>query len=175
MSHLLDLGRITGAHGVKGWVKIHSHTEPTDNIFSYQPWQLKTPQGIKPVELTHWQSQGKRYIAHIRGIDSRDQAEALGVLTISVAKSLLPELAHNEFYWHQLQGCRVISHFAGECFDFGTVKHLMPTGANDVLVVAADKQSMDQRERLLPYVPEQFIKTVDLATGTIVVHWDPEF
>ncbi len=51
----------------------------------------------------------------------------------------------------------------------------METGANDVLVVAPDDQSIDQRERLIPYVPEQFILAIDLAAGEMRVDWDPEF
>jgi 16S rRNA processing protein RimM len=49
------------------------------------------------------------------------------------------------------------------------VRSLLETGANDVLVVMGD------RERLIPYVPEQFVKRVDLVAGVIQVDWDPEF
>ncbi|MFT6102164.1 MAG: 16S rRNA processing protein RimM, partial [Candidatus Endobugula sp.] len=40
MSDLLNVGRITSVFGIKGWVKIHSQTEPPENIFNYQPWYL---------------------------------------------------------------------------------------------------------------------------------------
>ena len=76
MSSLVDVGRITGAYGVKGWVKIHSQTEPSKNIFSYQPWQLKTRHGVKAVELIEWRAHGKNYVAQVKGIDDRNQAEA---------------------------------------------------------------------------------------------------
>ncbi len=51
----------------------------------------------------------------------------------------------------------------------------MRAGANDVLVVKATKDSLDQQERLLPYLPDQVIKKIDLETGTMWVDWDPEF
>ena len=51
----------------------------------------------------------------------------------------------------------------------------METGANDVLVIQGDAESVDQRERLVPYVPSQYVKSVDLAAGTMIVDWDPEF
>ena len=51
----------------------------------------------------------------------------------------------------------------------------METGSNDVLVVRADDASIDQRERLIPYLPDQVVREVDLAAGRLVVDWDPEF
>ncbi|WP_375183559.1 PRC-barrel domain-containing protein, partial [Marinobacter sp.] len=61
----------------------------------------------------------------------------------------------------------------GECL--GEVHHLMETGSNDVLVVRATAGSIDQRERLIPYLPDQVVQGVDLAAKCMVVDWDPEF
>jgi len=55
------------------------------------------------------------------------------------------------------------------------VSKLFETGANDVLVVQGDAESIDQKERLVPYVPGQFVLSVDLTAGEILVDWDPEF
>ncbi len=175
MSDLLNVGRITSVFGIKGWVKIHSQTEPAENLFQYQPWFLKTKHGVKPVELADWRPHGKGYVAQIVGIEDRNQAELLCPVDIAVDKSLLAELDDGEFYWHQLEGLRVISEYDGQEIDFGIVKRILPTGANDVLVVVGDAQSVDQAERLVPYVPNQFVKDIDLAEGVIRVEWDPEF
>lgn len=175
MSNLVDVGRITGAYGVKGWVKIHSQTEPPENLFHYQPWQLKTRHGVRAVELLNWRPQGKGYVAQVKGVDDRNQAEALCPVGIAVEKAVLPELEPGEFYWHQLQGCRVISLYGAQQTDLGTVKRILATGANDVLVVEGDQQSVDQQERLIPYVPEQFIEEIDLSQARIFVDWDPAF
>jgi 16S rRNA processing protein RimM len=69
----------------------------------------------------------------------------------------------------------VFTQFGGGRQRLGVISKLMETGANDVLVVAADAQSIDQRERLIPYVPEQFVLAVDLDAGEMLVDWDPEF
>ena len=53
--------------------------------------------------------------------------------------------------------------------ELGRVTGLMETGANDVLMVSGD------RERLIPFIPEQVILRVDDAAGRIAVDWDPEF
>lgn len=179
MSNLIDVGQLTGAYGIKGWVKIHSQTEPVENIFDYQPWHLRTQHGVKPVELLSWRPHGKSFVGQLKGVDDRNQAESLCPVLIAVDKDLLPELAEDEFYWHQLQGCRVVTVFDGQQGgagrDLGIVKRIMPTGANDVLVIQADGASMDARERLIPYVPGQFIQTVDPQQKLIVVDWDPDF
>ena len=44
-----------------------------------------------------------------------------------------------------------------------------------MLVVAGDIGSIDQRERLIPYVPGQFVLSIDLTAGEMQVDWDPEF
>ena len=46
---------------------------------------------------------------------------------------------------------------------------MMETGAHDVIVVSGD------RERLIPFVWGQFVISVDLDAGKLVVDWDPDF
>ena len=54
--------------------------------------------------------------------------------------------------------------------------HLLETGANDVLVVKANaKDAFGQKERMLPFVPEQVVLKVDLENRVITVDWDPDF
>jgi 16S rRNA processing protein RimM len=84
----------------------------------------------------------------------------------------LPELPSGEYYWYQLEGLDVFT-VSGECL--GKVHHLMETGSNDVVVVRATSGSIDQRERLIPYLPDQVVQQVDLDQGRMVVDWDPEF
>lgn len=174
-SNLVNVGRITAVFGIKGWVKVHSYTEPQDNLFKYRPWLLKTPHGIKEIEIDEARPHGDAYVAHIKGVDDRNLAETFTKCDIAVGREELAELDDGEFYWHQLEGLRVISQFEGQQLDFGVVSKILETGANDVLVVQGDSQSMDQKERLVPYVPGQFVLSVDLDAATILVDWDPEF
>jgi len=174
-TNLVDVGRITAVFGIQGWVKIHSFTEPQDNLFRYGPWWLKTARGVKPVEIDESRPHGKGYVAHIKGVDDRDQAAAYTGVTIAVEKDQLPELEGEDYYWYQLEGLRVISHWQGQEYDFGRVQRMLETGANDVLVIAPDADSFDQTERLVPYVPGDFVQSVDLSAGRIDVEWDPEF
>jgi 16S rRNA processing protein RimM len=172
---LVNVGRITAVFGIKGWVKIHSYTEPQENLFEYHPWWLKTKHGIKKVEIDDARPHGDAFVAHIVGVDDRDIAMEYTAIDIAIERDLLPELTSGEYYWSQLEGLAVISGFDGKSQRLGVVAKLFETGANDVLVVAADAASIDERERLIPYVPEQFVLSVDLIAGEILVDWDPEF
>ena len=168
------VGRITAVFGVRGWVKLFSFTDKKEAIFDYQPWWVETAQGRQQLIVDDWKRHGDGLIVHIKGIDDRDIARSWCQQDILVAKTQLPGLVEGDFYWHQLEGMAVVSHFEGRQFQLGKVKSLLETGANDVLVVVGDKQSIDLEERLIPYVP-QFVSNVDLQNQTIDVMWDPGF
>ncbi|GLS26456.1 ribosome maturation factor RimM [Marinibactrum halimedae] len=174
-SNLISVGKITGVYGVKGWVKVRSDTDPDSKIFEYSPWWLKTKHGVKQVEIDDFRAQGAGFIAHIAGIDDRDEAQSLSQVAIAIERSSLPELPEGEFYWIQLHDLRVVTVFNNTERDLGIVSKVIETGANDVLSVAGDTQSIDTRERLIPYVPGQYVLNVDLEKQMITVDWDPDF
>lgn len=174
-SNLVNVGRITAVYGVKGWVKVHSYTEPQENLFEYRPWFLKTKHGVKQIEIDDARPHGDAFVVHIVGVDDRDLAVGYTAADIAIERDLLPELDDGEYYWSQLEGLVVFTQVDGSRQRLGVISKLMETGANDVLVVTADAQSIDQRERLIPYVPEQFVLAVDLDAGEMLVNWDPEF
>jgi 16S rRNA processing protein RimM len=167
----LIVGRISGVYGIKGWVKIHSFTEPNDNLFGYRDWKIRRGDSWQDIEFDSGREHGKGLIAHIVGIDDRNAAELLKGCDIAVPRAQLPALEQGEYYWHQLEGLAVYS--AGQCL--GRVDHLLETGANDVLMVKPCEGSIDSRERLIPWVQGQYVKQVDLEAETIEVDWDPEF
>lgn len=162
----IAVGRISGVYGVKGWVKIHSDTDPRDNILQYNPWLLKRPDGWQRVKVLDGRAQGKGVVARLEGLDDRDAAARWIGTEIAILRSQLPKAAPGEYYWNDLIGLRVLT-LSGE--DLGRVDHLLETGANDVLVVQGE------RERLIPYVPGDVVTEVDLDAGELYVDWDPEF
>lgn len=168
----VSLGKITSVYGVKGWVKVYSHTDPMTNILDYAPWYLKLDGRWQTVKLAQGRTQGKGLVAKLVGCDDRDQARAYCGAEIFVDQQQLPELQGDEFYWHQLEGLTVITEQGDE---LGRVDYLIATGSNDVLVVKGMASSIDRRERLIPYLPDQVIKSIDLDSGCIRVDWDPEF
>ena len=169
---VLVVGRIVSVHGVKGWVKVYSYTDPMENIFDYQPWHLLEDGVWKPVKLTGKRRQGKGLVAGLDGVTDRDQAQRLIGRDIAVPRELLPESGDGEYYWRDLIGLRVK---LDDGRDLGRVAAMMETGANDVLVVRGDGDSLDRRERLVPWIPDQVILNVALERGEMRVDWDPEF
>lgn len=170
----LVAGRITGCFGIRGWVKIHSFTEPMENFLGFGEWMLKRREGLEPVVFDDGKVHGKGLVAHIRGVDDRNTAETFRGLEVAVKAALLPELEEGDFYWHQLQGLQVWCRDGDRKVLLGVVDHLMDTGANDVLVLRPCEGSIDERERLIPYLPGNVVRSVDPAEGVIEVDWFPD-
>ena len=161
------LGRIVGAFGIRGQIKIESWTEPRDAIFRYQPWILRDALGNEcPFDGARGKESGKHLVATFPEVTDRDVVEAMRGTDIYVLRSALPPPKVGEFYWIDLEGFRVVN---VDGVDFGTVSHLFSTGANDVLFVRGD------RERMVPFVEPDFVKSIDFEGGLITVDWDPDF
>lgn len=169
------VGQIVGVFGIKGWLKIKSFTEPMENILRYSPWELRLPSGLKRFQVEEFAQRPQGIAVKLKGIDDRDQALALGKAQIYVERAQLARLEAGEFYWSQLIGLRVVSQFNEAEIDLGVVQGLLETGSNDVLVVRGDERARDLQERLIPYLPGQFVLDVNLELGVIRVDWDPDF
>jgi 16S rRNA processing protein RimM len=161
------LGKIVGVFGVKGWVKLQSHTEPREALFDYLPWVLRQRGTERVVDKIEGRAQGRGLVASFPEVESRDAAEALIGTEIWVDRAAMPKPRKGEYYWVDLENLAVQT---VDGLSLGRVSHLFATGSNDVLV-AVD----GERERLIPFLPDDVIKRVDLDAGLIVVDWDPEF
>lgn len=170
----ITAGKVAGVFGVKGWVKVKTFTGSPEAILDYTPWYFESPRtgGLEVGEVVESRVTDKGVIVLLKGINDRDEAKALVGASILIDKCLLPALEESEFYWHELEGLRVRT-LTGT--DLGSISHLMETGANDVVVVKGDDAACDQRERLIPYLPEQVIMSVDLGQRLMTVDWDPEY
>lgn len=168
------VGRITKVHGVCGWVKVQSFTEPEKNIFGYSPWWVRREGRWQKLEVDGHRTAAKGWQCHLKDIDDRDVARSFCQQDIAVAESCLPELEEGEYYWHQLEGLQVFCNQQGQQVSLGRVTSILATGANDVLVVKGTAESIERRERLIPY-SDQVILDIDLGAERIEVDWDPEF
>ena len=172
----IALGHIASVFGVKGWLKIHSNTSPMENILNYPNWILERNGQLMTVKIDQAKPHGKGLVAHIVGCDDRKVARNYCGYAITVHADEMPELEDDEIYWHQLESLDVFSrNAAGDNILLGKVSHLMETGANDVLVIAPSKGSIDRKERLVPWLIGQVVLDVNPEKGFIRVDWDPEF
>jgi len=162
------VGRVLGAHGLRGDVRLESWTEPRLQIFKYQPWILVDANGVEREMLgARGQAAGKGILARLPGVEDRDAAEAMRGVEIHVPRDALPPAKPGEFYWVDLEGLRV---FTVDGVALGKVSHMFSTGANDVLV-----SRDDVRERLIPFIRPQYVTDVDFESGVVTVDWDPDF
>ncbi len=167
------VGRIMGVHGVRGWVKVYSYTDPLYNILGYRPWWLEVSGEWREIRVNGGQRHGKSLIAQLADCTDRDEAHERFVgCQVAVPRAALPVLNSGDYYWRDLVGLRVR---LDDGRDLGVVDTLMDTGANDVLVVRGDGVSLDREQRLIPWIPEQVIGPVDAQNGTVTVFWDPDF
>jgi 16S rRNA processing protein RimM len=161
------LGRVHGAFGVRGELKLESFTEPANAILRYQPWILRDAQGHeRELAGARGRLTTKGIVATFPEVADRDAAEALRGSEVWVARSALPPPQPGEYYWVDLEGLRVVNR---EGADFGRVSHLFSTGANDVLVAEGE------RERMIPFLQPDYIVSIDFDQGVVTVDWDPEF
>jgi len=160
------LGRVLGAFGVRGELKLQSFTDPASMLLKYQPWILVQRGAEREIEGARGRDTNKGVVLTLPGVEDRDAAEALAGTEVWVPRARLPKPKPGEYYWVDLEGLRVVNR---EGIELGKVSYLFETGANDVMVVAGD------RDRLIPFLTEQFILEVDFEAGLVTVDWDADF
>ena len=165
-SRLIILGQVSGAVGVKGWVRVYSHTKPRENIINFDTWVLRLNGIDQHVVLEGNECRGKNVLAKVQGTDDRDSALGLVGAEITVERNSLQPCDPGEYYWADLEGLEVRT-VVGQ--SLGHIDYLLSTGAHDVMVLAGD------RERLIPFVLEEIVCEVDIGSGFLVVNWDPDF
>ena len=162
----INVGKISGVFGIKGWVKVFSFTESRENILSYSPWLLKKDSETRLVTVIDGKLQGKAVVAQLDGVNDRDQAASFMGWDIYITPGQLPKVAKDEYYWSDLIGLSVETDLGVQ---LGVVESLLETGANDVVIVKGE------RERVIPFLQGQTIMAIDLEAGRMVVDWDPDF
>jgi 16S rRNA processing protein RimM len=155
------VGRLLGAHGVRGELKVHSITEEKGRLLDFPEWSLGPEGGpYQKYSLISGRANTKGLVVRLDGVDDRDAAQALSGTEIWVLRSQLPELDEDQFYWTDLVGLLVVTEDGEE---LGLVQHLFATGANDVMVVNSSEE-----ERLIPFISE-VVLSVDTTAKRVTV------
>jgi 16S rRNA processing protein RimM len=168
----IQIGRVVAAYGLQGWLKVYSDTDPIDQILTYSPWLLRRGGKERQVEVNKGKTSGRGLIVLLDGVEDRNQAESMIGYEVWIDRSRLPALDEGDYYWHQLEGLQVITRSGAV---LGRIDHLMETGTNDVMVVRPGTGSIDDRERLIPFVQDEVVRDVNIETAVIVVAWEPDY
>ncbi|MBT8148276.1 MAG: ribosome maturation factor RimM [Gammaproteobacteria bacterium] len=170
-SDRVTLGRLGKTHGLQGWLRLDSFTDPVLNITEYRRFfASRGPQ--QELVMDQVQEQGSKLLAHFEGFDDPEAAQQLVGAELQIAASELPDLSDDQYYWHQLIGLTVTNR-EGQLL--GQVDRMLETGANDVLVVKATAASIDEHERLIPYLRDTVVRRVNLDQGNIEVEWGADY
>ena len=160
------LGQIGAAHGIKGQVRIATHTQDPEAIGSYGPLETDRP-GLTIV-LTKVRLQKNVVIAHIKGVSDRSAAEQLNGVSLFVDRDRLPPPEdEDDFYHADLLG---LDARLDSGVSIGKVSAVPNFGAGDLIEVR-DPQSGDTY--LYPFT-KAVVPAINIAEGylTIVVPLD---
>ncbi len=156
------IGRFGRVHGIKGFLQVHTFTEPHENIFEYQPWHITIKKNWCPIKIHQQQMSGGKFLVQIENYMTREEASSLTNLDIAVPRNTLPEL-EDQFYHHDLVGLKV---YNSNQTLIGEITEVMTTGGNDVIVVSGEEQI------LIPFVWDIYVKSIDLDAKQMIVDWD---
>ncbi|MBM4341503.1 MAG: 16S rRNA processing protein RimM [Deltaproteobacteria bacterium] len=158
---LCPIGRVVKPHGVRGKVKVEYFGGDPDRFTLYQEIFIRDnsgrPESFKVLEVT---PQPPRLILRLKGIERIDETEGLIGKEILVRREDLPKLEEGEYYWFEILGMAVETERGRR---IGTVKRIVPTGANDVYIVTGKRG-----EIFLPAI-DQVIQKVDCKRRVIQV------
>jgi 16S rRNA processing protein RimM len=161
----VEVGRLGAAHGVRGWLRVQSFTDPPQRLFEWKRWRLESNGVEREVNLLEARPQGNGWIARLEGIDERDAASRLTGQLVLVDREELPETTEREHYRADLVGFEA-KNVEGALL--GVIDHFIDTPANAVMVIKG------AREHLVP-VTAQHLRNVDRDTRQVIVDWPEDF
>lgn len=137
----LLIGKVAGAHGIRGVVKIASYAESVSVFSPGVRILLKKGTAASRAYTVDWVKPFKRNgLLALKGVTDRDQAESLAGCDLFIDQAILPELEKDTYYWSDLIGMDV---FTAEESCIGRITAIIPTGSNDVYVVKdGDKETL---------------------------------
>ena len=193
---LVELGRITGAYGIRGWVKVQPHAAGSSALLQARAWWLRRPSAplqSDSADTSPWLSrvlksrtQGSTIVGSLEGYGDRTQAETLRGCTVWVSRADFPDTEEDEYYWVDLIGCTLYGEQDGQSVLLGLVEGVTDNGAHAVLRVKRQIQNendervdlLDEKGRgielLVPFVAAH-VHTVDLKNRRLESNWPLEF
>ncbi len=155
------LGTIVGTHGLKGDLKVRTLAADSEALAEAREIFLRAADGtLESFPLQRSMPYKGLWLLQLVGRGTLEAVQPLLGRELFLPLTALPELADDEFYWHQLEGLTVVDRRHGE---LGPVVDLFTTAAHDIYVVQGPFG-----EVLIPVVGA-FVLRIDLEAGRIEV------
>ncbi len=176
----VEVGRVTGAWGIKGGIKVKPFAADPQALFSSKRWYIQPPEAARPagvkatpvlpslLRVVTAKEQGDGVVATAQELPDRNAAEALKGARVFVSRASFPTPDEDEFYWVDLIGLDVRNR---QGLALGRVTGLIETGPHCVLRIQPG--STEAAEVLIPFVGV-YVDRVDREARRIDVDWDPE-
>jgi 16S rRNA processing protein RimM len=158
---LLLVGEFAGSFGLRGQLKLRSYTDAPDHLRRNVRVLYVGPNRTAYRMLRAAEHKAELFILTLDGITTREQADALTRAEVFILETDAAPLAEDEYFIHQLYGLKVFTD-TGE--ELGTVREVLVTGANEVLVVPRPGG-----EVLVPMIHD-VVRELDISGGRIVIH-----
>ena len=162
MEDLLKVGVITTTHGVRGEVKVYPTTDEPERFLELDYVLLDTGRELRKLEIKNVKFFKNLVILKFKGADNINDIEKYKGRDLWIPREEGQELEEDEYYIADLLGMSVVLENGQE---FGTLKDVMETGANDVYII----DSAEHGEVLLPAIKE-CILDVDLEKNVMTIH-----
>ena len=162
MEELLQVGVITQTHGIRGEVKVFPTTDDAARFRDLKHVLLDTGKETLPLEIENVKFFKQFVILKFKGFDNINDVEGYKRCPLLVERSEAVPLEEDEYFITDMIGMQV-STDSGE--DFGVLKDVLTTGANDVYVI--DHPSAG--EVLVPAIKECILE-VDIPGRKMKIH-----
>lgn len=197
-SDLVEIARVAGAHGVRGWIKILPFSSDSTVLDSVKRWWISAPEKtldrelgkpsarMQPVQVVWARPHGATWLASLKGLTDRDDAQAMKGFSIWVSRGDFPAPADDEFYWVDLIGCEVVMIDGAQSNRIGIVDSVQESPAHPLLSVLRQNQDASGNWHavlsakgkpvytLIPFVAAH-VPAVDIECRRITVDWPADF
>ena len=162
MEDLLQVGIITGTHGLKGEVKVFPTTDDKQRFLDLEDVLLDTGKELLELKVEYCKFFKQFVFVKFEGLDDINDVEKYKRCPLKVTRENAVALEEDEYYIADLLGLTIVDDSG---VTIGTLENVIETGANDVYEVL----TQDGGRILLPAIKE-CILDVDTEEGIILVH-----
>ena len=165
MEDMLRVGVFANTHGVRGEIKVFPTTDDAQRFKKLKKVYLDTGKEKMELEISSVRFFKNLVILKFKGIDNINDIEKYKGKDLLVTRDQAVPLEEDEYFIYDIIGAKVVTEDGSE---FGQLKEVLQTGANDVYVV----KTTEGKEILLPVI-EECILNIDIENKVVTAHIMP--